>query len=185
MATFQERYSPYFESVCRMLGNGWRVNYIRSWENRIFLTSPAFKNYSVSVAAEKGRLRIYGSVDSRICRIEGHGCTVSPNREQHAIAAEITRKIIVFAREQVDKAELYEQGYRNSQEHKKIVKGMLSRLVKLSWHHNALTGYATSSGIGGCVEERGSGYELKVEYLSTDELIRIVGFISEMKRDKG
>ncbi|WP_210461796.1 hypothetical protein [Pantoea ananatis] len=185
MTTFQERYSPFFESVCRMLGNEWRVNYNKSWKDRIFLTSPAFKNYSVSVAAEKGRLRIYGSVDSRIWRSEVHGCTVSPNREQHAIAAEITRKIIVFAREQVDKAELYEQDYRNSLEHKRIVKGMLSRLVKLSWYHNALTGYTTSSGIRGCVEERGGGYDLKVDNLSTDELIRVVGFLSEMKRDRG
>ncbi|MFN2098366.1 hypothetical protein ACKVM9_002198 [Pantoea agglomerans] len=185
MQTFQERYSPFFESVCRMLGNGWRVNYIRSWENRIFLTSPGFKNYSVSVAAEKGRLRIYGSVDSRICRIEGHGCTVSPERDQYAIAAEIQRKILGHAPEQIEKAALYDQGYKNKQEQEKIVKGMLSRLVSLSWHYNALTAYATSSGIRGSVGERSGGYDLRVDNLSTDELIRVVGFISEMKRDKG
>ncbi|PII85125.1 hypothetical protein BL250_12525 [Erwinia sp. OLTSP20] len=184
MKTFQERYSPFFESICRMLGNSWRVNYNKSWNYRIFLTSPEYKNYSVSVADDKGRLRIYGSVDSRICRIDGHSCTVSPGRDQHVIAAEIQRKILVYAPEEIEKAKLYEQGYTNSQEHKKIVKGMLSQLVSLSGYYNALTGYVTSSGIRGAVEERSGGYDLKVENLSTEELIRVVGFLSEMKRSK-
>lgn len=185
MSNFQERYTPLLETVCRMLGNGWKVNHIRSWEHRVFITSPNFKHYSISVAYDKGRLKFLGSVDSRLCRVAAHSCSVCPKRDQSSIAADIQRKIISYAPDEIAKTINYEQGYKDSQEHKIILKGMLSRLVSLSSCYNALTAYTTSSGIRGRVEERGSGYELRIDDLSTDELIRIVGFVSEMKRDKG
>ncbi len=41
---FFERYKPVFEIVCRILGNGWRVNLLDDCQYRIKLTSPDFKN---------------------------------------------------------------------------------------------------------------------------------------------
>lgn len=65
MNSFFEQYHPVFEVVCRILGNGWRVNKLDDCSSRIKLTSPQFKNYSVHIRMEKDRFSVVGSVDSR------------------------------------------------------------------------------------------------------------------------
>lgn len=101
---FFERYHPVFEIVCRILGNGWRVNLLDDCQYRIKLTSPQYKNYSIHIRMEKGRLVIIGSVDSRSWRSPYHTCTVSPVRNPVEIAADIEKKIMADALDNVDMA---------------------------------------------------------------------------------
>lgn len=66
MTTFSEKYQPVFETVCRILGNGWRVNKLDNYQHRIKLTSPEFRKYSIIIRLERERFFIVGSVDSLI-----------------------------------------------------------------------------------------------------------------------
>ncbi|EIY0405656.1 hypothetical protein ML566_005106, partial [Escherichia coli] len=77
MNSFFEQYHPVFEVVCRILGNGWRVNKLDDCPSRIKLTSPQFKNYSVHIRMEKDRFSVVGSVDSRSWSSPYHVCTLS------------------------------------------------------------------------------------------------------------
>ncbi|MCV5688159.1 hypothetical protein OFN32_28535, partial [Escherichia coli] len=110
---------------------GWRVNLLDDCQYRIKLTSPDFKNYSIHIRMEKGRLVIIGSVDSRSWRSPYHTCTVSPERNPVEIAADIEKKILSDALDNVDMAREYEQQLQQKREKKLILKGMLSRLVHL------------------------------------------------------
>ncbi|EIE2769561.1 hypothetical protein KA541_004697 [Salmonella enterica subsp. enterica serovar Rubislaw] len=150
MNSFFERYKPVFEIVCRILGNGWRVNLLDDCQYRIKLTSPQFKNYSIHIRMEKGRLVIIGSVDSRSWRSPYHTCTVSPERNPVEIAADIEKKILTDA------------------------------LVRLENWHGTLTGFKVENGLDGNVSERGDGYEMVIRGLSVDQLIKVAGFIKKL-----
>ncbi|WP_220678949.1 hypothetical protein [Escherichia coli] len=177
---FFERYKPVFEIVCRILGNGWRVNLLDDCQYRIKLTSPDFKNYSIHIRMEKGRLVIIGSVDSRSWRSPYHTCTVSPERNPVEIAADIEKKILSDALDNVDMAREYEQQLQQKREKKLILKGMLSRLVHLESWHGTLTGFKVDNGLDGNVSERGDGYEMVIRGLSVDQLIKVAGFIKQL-----
>ncbi|ECC2039159.1 hypothetical protein FOD67_24100 [Salmonella enterica] len=177
---FFERYKPTFEIVCRILGNGWRVNLLDDCQYRIKLTSPQYKNYSIHIRMEKGRLVIIGSVDSRSWRSPYHTCTVSPERNPVEIAADIEKKIVADASDNVDKAREYEKQLQQKREQKQILKGMLSRLVRLESWHGTLTDFKVENGLDGNVSERGHGYEMVIRGLSVDQLIKVAGFIKQL-----
>ncbi|HDS4462417.1 TPA: hypothetical protein QH403_004721 [Escherichia coli] len=177
---FFERYQPVFEIVCRILGNGWRVNLLDDCQYRIKLTSSQFKNYSIHIRMEKGRLVIIGSVDSRSWRSPYHTCTVSPERNPVEIAADIGKKILTDALDNVDMAREYEQQLQRKREQKQILKGMLSRLVRLESRHGTLTEFKVENGLDGNVSERGDGYEMVIRGLSVDQLIKVAGFIKQL-----
>ncbi|WP_168403011.1 hypothetical protein [Erwinia amylovora] len=178
MKTFFEIYQPVFKIVCRILGNNWHVNLLDDCQHRLKLTSPQFKNYSVHIRMEKGRLAIVGSVDCRSWRSPCHSCTVSQQRNPIDIAGDIQRKILVTAREEVEQAINCDKERWYKREQEIIVKGMLAQQVPLTPYYNALTGFKTMNGVNGAVTENHSGYGLKIDGLTTDQLIKVVGFIS-------
>lgn len=178
--SFFEKYRPVFEVVARLLENGWRVNLLDDCQYRIKLTTPELKRYVITVREEKGRLVINGFVESR--QWHGHGalCTVSPSREVTGIADDIRRKILIHAREDVEKAQEAEREQRDAQEQETIIKGMLSQLVKLDNWHNALTGFKSGNGLNGKITEHDNGYGLFVQGLSVDQLIKLTGAIKQL-----
>ncbi|MBW5840140.1 hypothetical protein [Yersinia enterocolitica] len=178
--TFFERYQPIFEIVCRILGNGWRINLLDDCLYRIKLTSPQYKNFSIHIRMEKGRLVIIGSVDSRSWRSPYHTCTVSPERNPVEIAADIEKKILIDAFEDVKKAREYERQLQQKQEQTQILKGMLSRLIHLYSWHGTFTGFKVENGLDGNVSERGDGYEMVIRGLSVEQLIKVAGFIKQL-----
>ncbi|EKN3891437.1 hypothetical protein ACVT81_004251 [Yersinia enterocolitica] len=175
---FRASYQAVFEVVCRILGDGWRVNRIDDCLYRIKLTSHFFKNYSVHIRMDKNRLTIVGNVDCRSWRSPCHSCTVSPQRNPIDIARDIQRKILVTARQEVEQAINCDKERRDKREQERIVKGMLAQQVQLTPHYNTLTGFKTMNGIHGTVTENHSGYGVNINGLTTDQLIKMVGFIS-------
>lgn len=180
MKSFFEIYQPVFDIVCRILGNNWRVNLLDDCQYRLKLTSSQFKNYSVHIRMQKGRLAIVGSVDSRNWRSPCYSCTVSPQRNPVEIAADIERKILVNARKDVQKAGQYERELQAEREQKQILKGMLSQLVQLESWHGTLTGFRTENGLDGQVTEHYDGYGFLVRGLTIDQLVRLTGLIKQL-----
>ena len=129
---------------------------------------------------EKGRLVIIGSVDSRSWRSPYHTCTVSPERNPVEIAADIEKKILTDAFEKVEKAMEYERQLQKKREQTQILKGMLSRLIRLDSWHGTLTGFKVENGLDGNVSERGGGFEMVIRGLSVDQLIKVAGFIKQL-----
>ncbi|MGX8935120.1 hypothetical protein ACWWJJ_17680 [Proteus mirabilis] len=170
---FFDQYRPVFEVVCRMLGRNWRVNLLDDCQYRIKLTSPDFRGFIITVRQEQGRLVLMGFVDSRLYRGTYFKCTVAPDRKPDAIAQTITRKILCGAREELIKAKEIEKSYQDAQEQDKIIKGMLSRQVKLESHYNAFTGFQADNGLQGNVIKRFDGYGLTVE-----QLVKLTGIIN-------
>lgn len=76
MTTFSEKYQPVFEVVCRILGNGWRVNKLDNYQHRIKLTSTEIRKYSIIIRLERERFFIVGSVDSLVWHGNPSVCTV-------------------------------------------------------------------------------------------------------------
>ncbi|ELO5683064.1 hypothetical protein [Escherichia coli] len=180
MKNFFDHYLPVFEIVCRLLGNNWRVNIIDECEYRIKLTSPHFKNYSIHIRSENNRLAIIGSVDCSYWRSPCHKCTVSLKRNPVDIAGDIQRKILFSAQEEILTAQKYTEEKNNKKEHDKIVIGMLSRIVEITPYYNYLTGFKTKNGIHGAINENYSGYGIEFDGLDTEQLIKLVGFLSEL-----
>lgn len=180
MNSFFERYQPVFEIVCRILGNGWRVNLLDDCQYRVKLTSPHFKKYSVHIRMDRDRLAIVGSVDSRNWRNPCYSCTVSPQRNPVDIAADIERKILVNARRDVEIAKEYERDLQRKSEQRRILKGMLSQLVHLDSWHGTLTGFKVENGLDGNVTERGDGYEVVIRGLNVDQLVKLTGMVKKL-----
>ncbi|EJA5115014.1 hypothetical protein ACE2PP_004826 [Salmonella enterica] len=180
MKTFFERWQPVFEIVTRLLGNGWRVNLLDDCQYRIKLTTPELKRYAITVREEKGRLVIHGFVESRQWHGYGARCTVSPSRSAAGIAEDIRRKILIQAREDVEKAQEVERAQRDAQEQSKIIKGMLAQLVTLNNWHDALTGFKAENGLDGKITDHFNGYGLFVQGLSVDQLIKLTGAIKQL-----
>lgn len=177
---FFDQWLPVFEVVARLLENGWRVNRLDDCQYRIKLTTPELKRYALMVRKEKDRLVIHGFVESRLWHGCGARCTVSPSRSAAGIAEDIRRKILITAREDVEKAQEAEQAARDAQEQEKIIKGMLSQLVTLSSWHDALTGFNAGNGLSGKVTDHFNGYGLFVQGLSVDQLIKLTGVIKQL-----
>lgn len=179
---FFEKYRPVFEVVARLLGNGWGINLLSDCHYQIKLTSPAYKNFNIIIRQDGQRLNIWGGVSSRYWRGTGVRCTVALNRKPDAIAAEITRKILPVAPEEIEKAQAAEKGHREEVEKIQILKGMLARLVHLENWYNTLTGFKVNNGLSGSVKEKGGSYQLKIEGLNTDQLIKLVGIVSQLEK---
>ena len=179
-SNFFERYRETFEIVCRVLGNGWRINTVDTCEYRLKLTSPLFKKYSLYIRMEKGRLVIIGSVDSRNWRSPYHTCTVSAQRNPVAIAADIYNKILINALHDIEISKEYDNKLQKEQEKNQILKGMLSQLVMLEHWHGTLTGFKAVNGLSGHVTERGDGYEVLIRGLDLDQLVKLSGLIKHL-----
>lgn len=177
---FKSAYLPLFERVCSFLGNEWRINKLHQDEEHIIkLMNPILNNYSIVARKEKDRIMIYGSVDYYHYRYGKLAkCSVSLTRNASAIAEDIKRKILITAVDEISKASEYHQKKQEKKEQKRILRGMLAQQVKLESHYNAITGIVASSGIRGRVKEGYAGYNLKLYKLTTEQLIKIVGFVS-------
>ncbi|EEP1426244.1 TPA: hypothetical protein ACHK3Z_004798 [Escherichia coli] len=176
--TFFDQYRPVFEVVCRMLGGNWRVNLLDDCQYRIKLTSPDFRGFIIIVRQEQGRLVLTGFVDSRLYRGTYFKCTVASDRKPDAIAQTITRKILCCVREELIKAREIEKSHQDAREQDKIIKGMLSRLVKLESHYNAFTGFRADNDLRGDITKRFDGYGLTVQGLTVEQLVKLTGIIN-------
>lgn len=175
--SFFEKYSVVFDTVCRLLGNGWRVNRLDDCEYRIKLTSPVYRGFSIMIRNEKQRLHIGGSADSRLYRGTYYKCTLAQDRTAAAIARTIEQKILLNAAVELTRAKDAEKAHQKAQESDIIIKGMLSRLVKLEGHYNAFTGFTADNGLYGSINTHYDGYSMTVKGLSTENLIKLTGMI--------
>jgi len=96
------------------------------------------------------------------------------------ISEDIKRKILVNAKPDIEKAQMYERNRLSEQEKKQIIKGMLSQLVELENWHGMLTGFRTSNGLTGWVAEQNNGYEMLVRGADLDQLIKLAGLIKQL-----
>ncbi|WP_051225651.1 hypothetical protein [Photorhabdus temperata] len=186
MNQFNEKYEPIFNRVCAFLGKGWRIDKRDKPDfYRIRLMNPALKNYSISVRLEKDRLILTGGVirSNRYCQYST--CSVSPSRWPWGIAEDIKKKILVDADKQIAFAAADQVEVNRLRKEKCQVIHLLSRLVDTS-DYNGCCGVMCSikvQGISGDVAEGyGETYKLKLHDLSKDQLIKIVGFLSNLER---
>lgn len=181
MSNFKEQYTELFNVVCRFLGDGWRINQLESdYDHRIKLTSSLYKDYSIIARIEKGRIQLFGSVDSKYFRGNYHSCSVSPKREPWTIANDIKKKILFDVAEQINLAEVARKHQEEQKDEIRFLKGLLSRLVTLESYYGALCGFKHQK-LSGAIEQRYSGnYTLKIDNMDKDTLIRVVGFLSTL-----
>lgn len=121
-----------------------------------------------------------GSVDSRNWRSPCYSCTVSLFRNPVEIAADIERKILANALQDVEKALECEKNIQAEREQKRILKGMLSQLVQLENWYGTLTGFKVENGLNGQITEHGDGYGFLVRGLSLDQLIKLTGMVKQL-----
>lgn len=178
--SFFEKYQPIFVVVCSYLGQGWKVNLLDDCKYRIKLTSPNFKGFNVFINFEKNRFKIDGCVSSRFYRGEYFTCTLSLNRKIEDIARAIETKILLHAKEEIIKARSALEKHQKAQEEDKIIKGMLSRLVTLSNHYNAFTGFNTVNNLSGNITRNYAGYGVEVKGLTIDQMIKLTCFINSL-----
>ncbi|WON75542.1 hypothetical protein [Serratia sp. UGAL515B_01] len=181
MLNFKEQYTELFNVVCQFLGDGWRISQLdNDYGHRIKLTSSLYKNYSIIARIEKGRINLFGSVDSKYFRGGYHSCSVSSKREPWAIANDIRKKILFDAAEQIHLADVARKSQEEQNDEILILKGLLSRLVTLEHYYGALCGFKHEK-VSGAIEQRYNGnYTLKIDSLDKDTLIRVVGFLSTL-----
>jgi hypothetical protein len=186
MTSFNEQYTPIFNRVCAFLGNGWRIDKrIPADAYRISLMNPAFKNYSIGVRMDKGRIILVGGVRRGHRSNEHSRCTVAPTRDPWGIAEDIKRKILIDAAQQIATADADQAGMARQREEKRLVIGLLSRLVETrnyDGYYGVLCSIRMQGMTGDVSEGYGDTYKLKLDALSKDQLIRVVGFLSTLER---
>lgn len=175
--TFFDQYKPVFDVVCRLLGKKWRVNLLDDCQYRIKLTSPDLRGFIITVRPENGRIVLTGFVDSRLYRGTYFKCTLARDRKPVSIAQTIERKILKDAAEEISKARDAEKSHQDAREQEQIIKGMLSRLVKLESHYNAFTGFKSGNGLQGNITKRFDGYGLTVQGLNVEQLVKLTGIL--------
>jgi hypothetical protein len=180
MTTFSEKYQPVFEVVCRILGNGWRVNKLDNYQHRIKLTSTEIRKYSIIIRLERERFFIVGSVDSLVWHGNPSVCTVSITRNPVGIANDISRKILANALDEIELLREHESALQEKQDKVRIIKGMLSQLLSISPWYGALTGFNADNGLAGKILQNGDDYEMVIRGLNVDQLIKVAVFIKKL-----
>ena len=183
--TFSECYSAVFERVCVFLGNGWRIDRRTEDKYRLILINPDYRHYSISARLENGRIILLGSVNQ--CRRSNtySRCTVSPHRGAPEIARDIERKLLSDARSQIAIFEADSAGAANQREDRRNLLHLLGRLTSVYEYDrgtNVLCSITTKYGIKGDVTDRYGGYQLNLNQLSKDQLIKVVGILSTLER---
>lgn len=182
--TFKDKYLSFFDSVCIFMGNDWRVNKIRCHDYRIFIFSPRFKNYSISVGLEKNKFHVVGSVDSRVYRSAINNCNLSTNRSPEAIAIEIKNRILFDMVEQIEKVQEYQKKQEVFNEEKQLIKNLLSKFFSLSGHYGKWHRFRSEENkLSGYIDHHNysNGYSLKIDNLTADQLIKVSAFIKDLK----
>lgn len=183
--TFTERYAHFFEQVCPLLGTGWRIDYRQNDIYRMILMNPDYRNYTISVRYEKERFCLMGSVSK--CRRNDtySACTVSTMRNAASVAGDIRRKILTEARSIISIYEADRAGAEMQREDRKNLIHLLGRIMDVYEYDrgtNVLCGITSAHGIRGDVTDRYGGYQLNLTDLSKDQLIKVVGLISNLER---
>ena len=183
--SFSTRYIDLFTRVCAFLGEGWRLDRREpQYGHQILMMNPAFKHYAISARLEKNRIHLFGNVQKYSGCGEWSSCTVSPNRQPWEIAEDIRRKILVDAKRQIALYEKERAERQQKKDDRAILIHALSQLVKAErysfYDGHRLCSVEASNGIYGSVREGNSGFTLEVTKLSTDQLIKLVGFVSTL-----
>lgn len=182
MTTFKEKYTPFFEAVCRFLGNDWRVNKIKSHDHRIFLLSPSNREYSLSVGIEKGKFRVLGYADSKLHRSTFNACSLTTSRSAESIAAEIQTRILFDMPQRITELRDYQAKHAQKIEEKSLIKNILTHFFSLSGYYAKWTGFrCEQNGISGYVDYHNKNeYSLKIDRLTADQLVKLSTFIREL-----
>lgn len=181
--TFKSKYLPMFAKVCSFLGDGWRIDTLdQDYDHRIKLTAPNYKKYSICARLEKGRIIITGSVDYQYYPYAiSSRCTVNICRNPRAVADDIRKKILPGALDMISEAMNHHRNERQEADHRQIVLSMLRHQVTLTNHYHALTGFNNGKGVMGVIKEVAHQYQISIDNLSTDQLIKLMGFVSTLK----
>lgn len=182
--TFKEKYLSFFDSVCIFMGDDWRVNKIKCHEHRIFIFSPRYKTYSISVGLEKNKFHVIGSVDSKIYRSPINVCNLSTSRSPEKIANEIKNRILFDMLEHISEENAYKEKKEIFNEEKKLIKHLLGKFFSLSGHYGKWQGFRSESNkLNGYIDHHNysNGYSLKVESLTADQLIKLSAFIKDLE----
>lgn len=183
--TFSERYSAVFERVCVFLGNGWRIDRRIEDKYRIILINPDYRPFSISARLENGRIILLGSVKQCYRSNTYSRCTVSPHRSAPGIARDIEDKLLSDARNQIAIFKADSAGAANQREERRNLLhllGLLTSVYQYDRGTNLLCTITTQDGIKGDVTDRNGSYQLNLNQLSTDQLIKVVGLLSSLER---
>ncbi|EBU7763813.1 hypothetical protein DK750_02970 [Salmonella enterica subsp. enterica serovar Rovaniemi] len=185
MDSFKSQHEKLFTVVAHLLGGKWRVNQLTERTDVIKMTSSEFSGLDLYVRQEKNRFVITGHVKAHWSYNACSRCTVSTERPARQIASDIRRKILPDGYKWLVEANEYQAKKKAKKESDNILKGVLGNLAKVSegYHHNNTFCFWDSNKISGSIEEicYDDYYRLKVNELTKDELIRVIGFISTLR----
>lgn len=181
MKSFKEQYEELFNSVARAMGHSWRVNQLDQRTDRIKLTSSECSGYYLDVCRTEDRISISAYVPEHNQYGYCSKCTVSTTRPARQIAADIIRKVQPEAQKCAVQAAEYQASKKAMYEDDEILKGVLRRLVNVSSGHQVFCCWDLHKLHGAIEQDWHKNYRLKVQDLTKDELIRIIGFISTLR----
>ncbi len=109
-----------------------------------------------------------------------------PNAPPLGIAQDIRRKILPDAEKQIAYFEADRAGAQKIQDDRRILINLVGQLVEVQnygGYYDVLCHIKTPGGISGDVcEMYGKAYRLKLDDLSKDQLIKVIGFLSTLGR---
>lgn len=181
MSTFQELYLDNFKQVCLFLGGKWCVNSLdKENSHQIKLTSPDFRNFAIRVRLDNGRICITGSVIHSRGSRKGLACTVSPDRPARQIARDIQRKILSAAPPLIAEALKWETEHQQDVELARYTKALIGKLAHVSSNYAGLCCWKSGDIYGDVSHGYKDMYSMKIAQLSTENLIKVIGFISTL-----
>lgn len=178
---FSEKYSDFFSSVCERLGNGWRVNKLDKDDHRIKIFSPNVKNFIVIARIENGRFKIGGTVESKINRYDWLQLTADTKKSAEKIASDIYNKIIIFSGAMVHKRNEDLRIHQEVKERDQLILNLVSSMAYTrDYPHMASTQFKHSNGVTGFIKKASTGYDVKIESLCEEDMIKLIAYLKTM-----
>ncbi|SOD79917.1 hypothetical protein SAMN06272783_4997 [Serratia sp. JKS296] len=181
MQEFSNQQITTLEQVCLLLGDGWHIDRLKSEQWRQVLRSPEYRHYSIIITCSYHQFRLLGVI--------GHSSdnviNISHSRTPTAISRDIRKRLLDGAQDKLAKAAIDREREAERQQVKGWFIDALERLVSVErprYGHSDRVCELNHEGIGGEVQRYCyDNYKINLKGLMMDEVIRLVGFISQLR----
>ncbi|OAT35695.1 hypothetical protein M988_4392 [Hafnia paralvei ATCC 29927] len=169
------------------LSDGWVFNQLRSKEHYIYLTNKNERHCEIGVSKSDGFFRFISKVNDKISYTTGCHSTRSAKatRRASAIAADVRRHVLPGLKEAVEAALVKfeaESDIRNQQTLLLQALGYLARVNSGEQRNLGFCDFTVNDRVKGHIDKKYQPhkYDLELRNLSPDDVIKIVGFVSQI-----
>jgi len=174
--TFKETHLKKIETICAIIGKGWKVNYVKSLDHQIVVFNPDYKKVSMFFQSKDSRFNIACHVENKYTSSDVVRITVAQNRTAAAIAGDIERRILAEIGDLITKRKEETEEYESKLAKQKLVKDLFLSFGE-PFTYQGVCEIRMTNGIRATYRPCTRVNDVKVCNLSDDNLIKLAAFL--------